>query len=185
MDVNQALNELRSMADKDPQTVAKRRGVPAEQVLGVSTAKIRKLAATLQQDAGLAEQLWRSGLHEARILAILVAPPELFTQSQNGWVHNIDSWDLSDHLAKRVAEHYTADITAAGTYAQTWTHDDRELVRRAGLALLANFCMRQHTLDSDAVTTVTRLISDAASDSRRQVKQACCWALRELGKIDT
>lgn len=176
------LLELESLASKDARATAKRRGVPVTRVLGVRTSDLRKLARQLGQNEMLARQLWRSGIHEARVLAILIATFSGKTRVELGeWVCEIDSWDVCDHFAKRVSEQ-VGDVVGL---ASSWVADDALYTRRAGLALIANRCMKQHEIDDDDCEAFATLIERASTDDREHVRQACCWALRELGKIDT
>ncbi len=162
--------------------MSKRRGVPDETVLGVSTGDIRKLAKKLGENALLAEQLWRSGFHEAQLLAILIAPlAGKTTEHLSSWVFEISSWDVCDQFAKRLAE----KLNNVTELVSLWTVDDALYVRRCGLALIANHCMKQHEMEEEACGMFISLIEHTSSDDRQHAKQACCWALRELGKIDT
>ena len=52
-----------------------RYGINTEGTLGVSVVVIRGLAKQAGRSHELAEELWQSGIHEARILATLVDPP--------------------------------------------------------------------------------------------------------------
>lgn len=176
------LHELASLASKDTRATAKRRGVPVTRVLGVRTSDLRKLARRLGQNEMLSRQLWRSDIHEARVLAILIATFADKTRAELGaWVCEIDSWDVCDHFAKRVCE----QIFDVAGLASSWVASDALYTRRAGLALIANHCMKQHEIDNDTCEAFAALIERASIDDRQHVRQACCWALRELGKIDT
>ncbi|MEO1406751.1 MAG: hypothetical protein AAFV54_09715, partial [Pseudomonadota bacterium] len=74
MDVSasSAIELLKERSTKDPVGVAKKRLVPVESVIGVSTGDIRELARQIGDDADLAEALWLSQFIEAKALAILV-----------------------------------------------------------------------------------------------------------------
>ncbi len=176
------LRELESLASKGMRATANRRGVPVRKVLGVSTAELRKLARRLGQDELLAKQLWSTDVHEARILAVLIAPfADKAADELGKWVSELDSWGVCDHFAKRVSE----QVLDVADLAARWIADDALYTRRAGLALIANHCMKQPRIDEDVSETFATLIERASRDDRQHVKQACCWALRELGKIDT
>ena len=182
MKVDDVFRELESLATKDTESMAVRRGVPVETLLGVSTGDIRKLAKRLGLNDRLAKQLWRSEIHEARNLAILVASFDTKTEAELGaWVSKIDSWDICDHFAKKLA----LEIVNVGALTAQWIDSEALYTKRAGLALIANHCMKQEALDSDTCESFLSQIKQASMDERQHVKQASCWALRELGKIDT
>lgn len=182
MNAQTLVKQLKALATKDSQAAATRRGVRVDTMLGVTTGNIRKLAKTLDQDYALARQLWNMDIHEAKILAILLAPLADQTDTElTKWVTNIRSWGICDHFAKKLAE----TVTDVMPLVQLWVVEEALYTRRAGLALIANHCMRQHALDDELVQTFAELILERSSDERQHVKQAGCWALRELGKIDT
>ena len=58
---------------------------------------LRGLAKTHRRNHPLALELWRSGIHEARILASLVDDPRLVSEEKlEEWIREIDSWDVCD-----------------------------------------------------------------------------------------
>ena len=57
-------------------------GIDVARALGVSVPNIRRIAKRLGRDHALALQLWESGVHEARILATLVADPSVMTEAE-------------------------------------------------------------------------------------------------------
>ena len=66
-------------------------GINPENAYGVSIPNLRKIAKQIGKDHALSEQLWRSGLHEAKILASMVDDPHLVTEEQlERWVKDFD-----------------------------------------------------------------------------------------------
>lgn len=47
-------------------------GIPEENSMGVSTGEIRKLAKKLGVSQSLANELWETGYHEAKLLSVLI-----------------------------------------------------------------------------------------------------------------
>ena len=82
MTSSEILIELRTHAD--PKNVAgmARYGINSAGTLGVSMPLIRTIARRSRRDPQVAEELWASGIHEARILATLVADPKQITRRQ-------------------------------------------------------------------------------------------------------
>ncbi|WP_217452077.1 DNA alkylation repair protein [Mucilaginibacter humi] len=52
-------------------------GIANEKALGVKIPEVRALSKLIKKDHELAQQLWDTGIHEARILATLIADPKL------------------------------------------------------------------------------------------------------------
>lgn len=67
-------------------------GIQTSGALGVSLPELRKLARTVDKNHAIAPRLWKSGIHEARILASLVDVPREVTEGQmDKWVRDLDS----------------------------------------------------------------------------------------------
>ena len=66
----------------------------------MSVPDIRAVAKRCGTDHGLALELWDSGIHEARILATLVADPTAFSTDEiESWGRDLTSWDVCDFAA--------------------------------------------------------------------------------------
>lgn len=74
-----------------------RYGLPAERAVGVSGGLPAKFANQIGKVHRLAEQLWQSGIDEARLLATLIDGPQLVTVRQmDAWTKDFDSWGICD-----------------------------------------------------------------------------------------
>src|SRR5271163_1507094 len=73
------LRELQSLADPKARAKLAYFGINDAKAHGVSTPALHALARRIGRDQDLAEQLWSSGIHEARILAALVGEAERIT----------------------------------------------------------------------------------------------------------
>jgi len=72
-------------------------GINPENTYGVSVPNLRKIAKETGKNHALALQLWKSGIHEGRILAGMVEDPAQVTPEQaDHWVSEFDSWDVCD-----------------------------------------------------------------------------------------
>ena len=75
MNVKQALAKLKALGTAQNRKVYARHGVTRE-AFGVSYANLGKLVREIKVDHELALGLWKSGNHDARVLATMVADPE-------------------------------------------------------------------------------------------------------------
>lgn len=180
--VDEVIEQLRRLRSKDPVEVSKTRLVPVEHVLGVSTRDIRKFAKSIGQNRERALCLWPERYLETKALAILLLPPKSADRELIAdWVTNIQDWSTCDLFVKSIM----APRADALDWALQWTASTDLYTRRAGLALIANYCMRVQAFDTDTVPIIASIIQRVASDERDHVRQACCWALREFGKNNT
>jgi 3-methyladenine DNA glycosylase AlkD len=171
--------ELRAVADPSRLPGMGRVGINVDRALGVSIPNLRKLGRRHRPDHALALDLWRSGIHEARILASMVDDPAKVTREQmEEWVLDFDSWDLCDQVIGNLF-----DLTPfAASVARAWTERPEEFVKRAGFALIAARAVRDRTAPDLTFTTWFPAIRRGAKDDRNYVKKAVSWALRQIGK---
>jgi 3-methyladenine DNA glycosylase AlkD len=168
-------------AHANPANVAgmARYGISTAGTLGVPVYVIRRMAKEAGRDHPLAEQLWSSGIHEARIMATLVDDPARVTARQmDRWARDFDSWDVCDHACHNLFR-YTP--MAFGKAAQ-WARRKREFVRRAGFSLMAGLAVKAKDATDEQFAAFLPLIAEAAGDDRNMVKKAVNWALRQIGK---
>src|SRR5579885_1885972 len=93
MTYDQIMEALQQEASPQAVEGMARFGIRGTQVLGISIPVLRKIAKAVGKDHQLALQLWDSGLHEARILASMVAEPQRMSEQQiEAWVSTFDSW---------------------------------------------------------------------------------------------
>lgn len=176
------IEQLRAQSSKNPFDVAEKRMVPADTVIGVSTSDIRALAKKTAKNRLLAEELWSSQFIEAKALAILLLPPQLIDKALiETWVAELNDWSTCDLFVKAIM----ARRADALDWGVKWASNPRLYTKRAGLALIANYCMRAEKFADDVSTSIISTIRQSAPDDRDHVRQASCWALREFGKSNT
>jgi 3-methyladenine DNA glycosylase AlkD len=168
-------------AKANPANVAgmARFGINPDGTLGVSVAEIRKLARAAGRGHALALELWKSGIHEARILATIVDEPACVTRAQmNAWARDFDSWDVCDQACQNLF-HRTPH---AWDMAIRWSSAKSEFVRRAGFSLMASLALKDKISPDERFEALLPLIAAAATDERNYVRKAVNWALRGIGK---
>jgi 3-methyladenine DNA glycosylase AlkD len=179
MTAGEVVAALRAQAD--PKNVAgmARYGISATGTLGVPVTEIRRLARQIGRNHELAEELWATGIHEARILATIVEEPARVTRGQmNRWARDFDSWDVCDQACQNLFR-YTP---FAWEKAAEWAGAKGEFVRRAAFALIAGLAVKAKEAPDEDFEALLPLIAAAATDERNLVKKAVNWALRGIGK---
>ena len=178
--IDEVLTRLESMGDPANVAGMARFGItPRTRVLGISIPALRSLAKELGQDHRLAGGLWRSGIHEARVLATMVEDARLVTEAQaDRWVRSLDSWDVCDQLCSNLL----SDTSFAFDKAREWTGREREFEKRAGFALMAALSVHAKDAPDRAFERFLPLIRREATDDRNFVRKAVNWALRQIGK---
>ena len=178
MSYPRVIARLKKMAN--PKNVAgmARFGINPKGTLGISIPHLRRLAREIGRDHRLAHQLWRSGIHEARILASYIEDPRRVSGAQmERWVKDFDSWDVCDQVSGLFETTPSARIKI-----RKWAADDREFVKRAAFAIMAGLAVHDKTAGDRDFERFFPIIKRAATDDRNFVKKAVNWALRNIGK---
>lgn len=179
MEYNEILKKLRSLADPKAVEGMSRFGISAKNTLGVSLPIIRNMAREAGKDHELAQQLWSSGIHEARILASLIDDPKKVTGEQmESWVKDLDSWDVCDQCCSNL---FDKTAHAFGKAVQ-WSGRDEEFVKRAGFVLMATLAVHAKRANDEEFIMFLPIIKRESTDERNYVKKAVNWALRQIGK---
>ena len=179
MRVETVLRDLRRMGDPAAVSGMKRFGIDTERALGVSVPALRKLAKGLGRDHRLARELWRSGIHEARILAAMVDDPSEVTEAQmESWVAEFDSWDVCDGCCGTLFD----KTPYAYRKAIQWSRRKQEYVKRAGYVLMAELAVHDKRAAEEEFLGFFEAIETGSTDERNFVKKAVNWALRQIGK---
>jgi len=173
------LKQLKSLADPEAAAGMARFGINPDNTLGVSIPTLRKMAKEIGKNHALAQQFWSSGIHEARLLAGMVDDPQEVTGEQmEGWVADIDSWDVCDQVCSNLFD----KTRFAYQKAHEWSGRDEEFVRRAGFVLMAALSVHDKREGDEKFLEFLPLIKRGALDDRNFVKKAVNWALRQIGK---
>ena len=175
----EVLTRLRSMSSPDAIKGMARFGINTESTLGVSIPQLRSLAKETGRDHALAERLWSSGIHEARILATMIDDPKALTGRQmDRWVKDFDSWDVCDQCCSNLFD--KTDL--AYQKAVEWAERDEEFVKGAGFALMAALAVHDRKEPDERFIAFLSAIEKHSMDKRNFVKKAVNWALRQIGK---
>jgi 3-methyladenine DNA glycosylase AlkD len=179
MECEEVLERLKSLANPEAVAGMARYGISTQNTLGVSVAALRKLAREIGRDHLLAQQLWSSGVHEARILASMVDDPRMVTEDQmERWAADFDSWDVCDQCCGNLFD----KTEFAYRQAVEWAARDEEFVKRAGFALMAWLAFHDKRAPDEAFLGLLPVIKRESVDGRNYVKKAVNWALRHIGK---
>jgi 3-methyladenine DNA glycosylase AlkD len=173
------LNKLRSLSNPEAVAGMARFGINPKNTYGVSIPVLRKMAKQIGKNHLLAQQLWVSGVHEARILAGIIDDPEMVTERQmESWVKDFDSWDVCDQVCSNLFD----QTRFAHKKAIEWSKRDEEFVKRAGFVLMAALAVHDKEKSDREFEKFFFLIKKEAMDERNFVKKAVNWALRQIGK---
>lgn len=175
----EALQALQRAGSKKVLAGYARYGIAATKAFGIPMGKIQALGKKLGPDHALAEELWRSGWYEARLLACYVAEPAKVTPAQmERWAKGFDNWGICDtvtFVCWDKSPHAWKKIAA-------WSRRKEEFVKRASFALLAAVALHDKTTPESKLLDSLTWIERGATDDRNFVKKGVSWALRTVGR---
>lgn len=170
---------LRSHANLKNVAGMARFGINPKNTLGISIPFLRQLGKKIGRDHELAQQLWTTKIHEARLLAIFIEEPKKITDRQmDAWVADFDSWDICDQACLNAFR----KTTNAYKKVFKWTKDSREFVRRAGFVMMATLAVHDKNQPDKTFVQFFSVIKKYSTDERNFVRKAVNWALRQIGK---
>lgn len=173
-----AIAWLKSLASVRNVEGMARYGIETSNALGVPNAVVRPLARKLRRDHERALELWKSGIREARVLAIFSDDPKQVTADQaRAMAKDFNSWEIVDHSADLFC-----DAGLSDELIPEFAADEREFVRRAAFAMMASGAVHLKKRPDADILAWLPLIEKHATDERNFVKKAVNWALRNIGK---
>jgi 3-methyladenine DNA glycosylase AlkD len=176
---SRVLRELKALADPEARAGLAYFGVNVPKAYGISAPILHKFARYIGNDQKLAEELWASGIHDARILAALIGEPSKVTPARmERWVREFDSWDVVD----TVCCYLYAEAKPAWKMAAEWSRRQKEFEKRASFSLVAYLSYKDKSAPDARFVQFLRVIEREARDERNFVRKAVNWALRNIGK---
>jgi len=178
MNVNEVLNEIKSLSTVEHFSKLAHFGINDSKALGVKIPLLRQLAKKLGKNHELAIELWKTEVHEARLLATMIDDPKLVTESQfDSWVRDFNSWDICDQCCGLFSK---TPYVLPKVY--TYSTAKEEFVKRTAFVLMCALVIVDKKADNEFFFPFFDLIEREAWDDRNFVRKAVNWALRQIGK---
>ncbi|MGY3213228.1 DNA alkylation repair protein [Mucilaginibacter sp. HD30] len=179
MDASIVIDRLKQMASPVYREGMLRFGIANHKALGVKVPQLRKLAKEIKKDHHLAQQLWDTDIHEARLLATMIDDPKQVTKTQiDKWVLDFETWDLCDQACGNLFDRTPFAVEKALEFSAR----EEEFVKRTGFVLMAELAIHDKKADDMVFLQFFPIIEREARDERNFVKKAVNWALRQIGK---
>jgi 3-methyladenine DNA glycosylase AlkD len=182
MTLQRVLKELKSHSNPEAVRGMARFAVGGANTLGISIPVLRDLAKRTGRNHSLALGLWKTGIHEARILASMVDEPARVDDRQmEAWARDFDSWDITDQCIMNLFE----KVPSASEKSVEWSWREHEFVKRAGFVLMARLAVSDKKAADTLFLDFFPHILRGAEDERNFMKKAVNWAVRQIGKRNT
>ncbi len=197
MTADEALALLRDQADPARAAGAAAYHKVSRTYLGIPVPVLADLAKawrsglTTAGRVALAEGLWQSDIHEARIAAAkLLTQARIADDGQvwdliASWVPQFDAWAIADHVCDAGGRRLLADPSRIDQ-VERWVGDDRMWVRRAALVITLPWTKQNFPKPADLAVRdrVLGWAAALADDRDWFIQKAIAWWLRDLSKHD-
>lgn len=190
-----ALADLRASAEAGRDAEMARYHKAERPYLGVPNPAINDLtkswrrALSVGARVALADGLWQTNIHEARVAAAKLLtqarlrPDDAAWQLIISWVPDFDAWAIADHACTAAQKRLVADPTRLDT-VETWTMSDHMWTRRAALVSTLPWTKLRNPKPAQ-VEQRARILGWAAGyvdDPEWFIQKAVAWWLRDLSK---
>lgn len=197
MELENALQVLRNQADPQKAGEMAAYHKVAREYLGLTVPVITDLAnrwraeTTLEDRIALADGLWKTNVHEARIAACKlltqarIRPDQAVWDLFLSWVPDFDAWAIADHacdVGRRRLEAEPARITEI----EPFTTSPHMWTRRAALVVTLPYARKNFLKPQEAAIRerVLEWAATYANDKDWFIQKAVAWWLRDLSKHD-
>jgi 3-methyladenine DNA glycosylase AlkD len=177
MDIAQTMDTLEQLGTEQNRKIYKRHGVNGS-AFGVSYANLGKLHKKIKADHGLAQKLWASSNHDARVLAMMIADPNQATDKE------LDSWakDLENNVIAGAFAQFVGTTPLARKKMEKWTKSKEEWIGTAGWNLMALIAARDKEIPDDYFESYLGIIEKDIHKSKNRVRYSMNGALIAIGK---
>lgn len=139
MTLKEAMIELEALGDEKIRRQNEKYGWKGEQ-FGAKLGDVRKVAAKIKIDHALAEELWKTGNLEARMLSILIVKPkDLSPEHIEAMVRDVDYAWLADWVNSYIVKQHPNNEE----WREKWMDDSNPWVARAGWSLTSDRVMKK------------------------------------------
>ena len=154
MNFDEAIAELEALGTEQTRKTWCRHGAAAP-MFGVKFGDLAKLQKRIKVDHLLAVALWRTGNHDARLLACMVADANTITEKElKAWASELKDVSTAEALAALASR-----TSMAAKIREVWLADPK--LQRAGWSLVAHCAKDGTSLDeAESLSCLKRLEAD-------------------------
>ncbi|WP_170596017.1 DNA alkylation repair protein [Ruegeria arenilitoris] len=191
------LDQIKAYADPDRAAQMAAYHKVDRPYLGVPNPVLNDLTKSWRQQmnvdarVALADQLWQTNIHEARLAAAKlltqarIRPDQAVWDLLQSWLSDFDAWAVADHASMAMQKRLWADPSRLDQ-VEGWTTSDHMWTRRAALVATLPWTKQNHPKPED-LQRRDRILGWAAGyipDRDWFIQKAVAWWLRDLSKHD-
>ncbi len=150
----QVIKQLKAAGSEQARKTYRRHGVTGD-LYGVSYAALKAMDKKVTDDSALAESLWATGNHDARVFACWIAEEDKLTMKQlEAWARDVDNHTLGGELVSLAAFSKFGPRLSA-----KWRKSRKETRSAMGWGIVANLAMQPTRTVEDGGMTDQQLLA--------------------------
>ena len=178
MTLTEALEALKSYEDPTAVTVWSKLGMDVSSYRGADPGKVKKLAKKIGKDHALAVELWNTGIHEAKLLAVFIEDGTTVSEAQlEQWVSELTFWDLGD----KFCEFVVSKSEHGAHLANRWQRSEDEFTRRSAFIGAGFLAKKNKKLPDRFFLHFLDKIENTVEVEMNWVKEGMIYALTNIG----
>lgn len=180
MNLAETIHRLEALANPEKIIYKENRfGISAKNSLGIYHQDLKIIAKEIGRDSKLAQELFDTGIYEARILCSKIFRlNELTEELMEHWLQTFENWEICDSFSMALF----AKSPFAVKKAVEWSNHKDEFCKRSAFSIIAAYCMADKKATNKVFEDFLLIIERESTDDRLYVKKAVNWALRNIGK---
>ncbi len=176
MTLEQIMFALQKAGTAKNRKIYARHGV-GEDMIGVSFTNLKALAERIKTDHALAQQLWKTGTHDARVLATMLADSNAVTSGLlDRWAKNLDNHVIADLFSAFVGR-----TQHAKAKAEKWLKSKNEWIGAVAWNLVAGIAMNSTDLPDRYFEGKLKTIETHIHSAKNRVRYSMNQALIGIG----
>lgn len=169
------VRELKSLGKPNTAKIYGRHGV-REKSVGLSYADLGKLTKRLGVDHELALGLWKTGIHDARVLATKIADPDAIKSTElDAWIGDATNYVITDAISGLAARSPNAT-----RLAKKWMKSRDEWKGAAGYGIVSVLAV-DGRVDGDLATEVLDRVEAGIHRAKNRTRHSMNNALISIG----
>ena len=169
------MQELKASGSEQTRKTYRRHGTQGE-IYGVSYAVLGTLRKRLKIDHELAIQLWKSGNHDARAMATMIADPAKGVVVLDEWVKDLDSYPICDAVAG-----FAAQTAIEAKKIEKWMKSSDEWTASFGWTLFARLARADARFSAESLESYLQVIERDIHKAKNRVRHSMNSALISIG----
>lgn len=176
MTYDEVIAQLEAWGSEQTRKTYGRHGITMP-MFGVSYSNLGTLKKRIKRDQALAEALWASGNHDARIFALMIADPSKATPDLlNAWIKDLTNYGIAGGFGD-----FAATVPGARALADQWIDADHEWIETAGWNVLAILCGQSAIISDDDCRGYLARIEREIAGAKNRVRYSMNQVVINIG----